>query len=171
MKKVKLGRFPDWVYKAAVYNSKTNNISDIIREFESIEKKFVYKIICNNYINFNTIELKIFSDNKDASNKLSNLFGYILTGMRDPISGIRHQHGTNKWYETIDDSFIFEIITGTKIPSDETTWSDILICDLMYYNLDDENNFEAIFNVQDIRKDPSNMCDRSFLDIIDLSKE
>lgn len=164
MKKVKLGRFPNWVYKSAVYN---NNISDIIREFESIEKKFVYKIICNNYINFNTIELKIFSDNKDASNKLSNLFRYILTGMKDPILGIRHQHGTNN----IDDSFIFEIITGTKIPSDETTWSDILICDLMYCNLDDENNFEAIFNVQDIRKDPSNMCDRSFLDIIDLSKE
>ena len=170
MKKVKLGRFPDWLYKAAVY-SKTNNISDIIREFESIEKKFVYKIICNDYINFNTIELKIFSDNKDASNKLSNLFGYILTGMRDPITGCRHQHGTNKWYETIDDSFIFEIITDTKIPSDETTWSDILICVLMYCNLDDENNFEAIFNVQDIRKDPSNMCDRSFLDIIDLNKE
>ena len=165
MKKVKLGKFPDWVYKAAVYN-KTNNISDIIREFESIEKKFTYKIICNN-----TIELKIFSDNKDTSNKLSNLFGYILTGMKDPISGIRHQHGTNKWYETIDDSFIFEIITDTKIPSDETPWSDILICVLMYCNLDDENNFEAIFNVQDIRKDPSNMCDRSFLDIIDLSKE
>ena len=72
MKKVKLGKFPDWVYKAAVYN-KTNNISDIIREFESIEKKFVYEIIYNND---NIIELKIFSNNKDTSNILSYFFRY-----------------------------------------------------------------------------------------------
>ena len=102
MKKVKLGRFPDWLYKAAVY-SKTNNISDIIREFESIEKKFVYEIIYNND---NNIELKIFSNNKDTSNILSYFFRYILAGMRDPMTGCRHQHGTNKWYENIDDKFI-----------------------------------------------------------------
>ena len=168
MKKVKLGRFPDWVYKAAVYNSKTNNISDIIREFESIEKKFVYEIIYNNDNNDNIIELKIFSNNKDTSNILSKFFRYILAGMRDPMTGCRHQHGTNKWYENIDDKFIFEIIT--RISSDEITYSDILICNLVYCNLDDDN-FEAIFNVRDISKDPSNMCDRSFLDIINLSKE
>ena len=170
MKKiVKLGRFPDWVYKAAVY-SKTNNISDIIKEFESIEEMSEYKIICNDIIGID-IRLKIISNNKVASCMLHELFEYILRGMRDPITGCRLQHGTNKWYESIDDKFIFEIISGTKIPSSNVTWSDIVVCHLMHCNLEYKNHFEAVFKIQDIKKDPSNMCDRSFQDIIDLNKE
>lgn len=158
---VKVGKLPNWVYRSVV-SSRSEELINNANEFINLDCSGAYIVQENN-----TLYLKIPYD-KDNVSAITNFIHYIFTGLRYPYTGYRTQHGTYKWYEGMDDTFVFEI----KSTLGECDITDVIYVTFVNFErtiVKDENKIVMEFEIKNIEKDPRDGTSRTIKDVIDLS--
>lgn len=157
-KRIKIGKLPNWVYRSVI-NSKSVDLMNCINIFMNTD--FEYTILEEG----ENIVIRSSYDNAEDTSSIIKLIEYILKGISDPYTGFRTQNGGYKWYEEIDDNFSFEISTETN----SYKFNDVVFASLI--NLDHcifngTSAIDIVFNIKEVRKDPSDNTSRTITDIL-----